>query len=421
MSEVIIATIVLLLVIAIGVLKIIKLDGGLFLQDIRFFFLLSFTLYIVFLPIVYCLYSEIFFFNQNIFTKMVWLYASAILAYDIVLFKKNIKWKNSSLIYPPYKSYKRVIYGLICLVACSFYYMKSRGVVTFSLGEGMADRSEYGEAVSQSWIILSIVVAVFFNFTLFIFRKLNTTCKLIFLSCLAFYVTYQISLGNRREYTTIILFFVCYYLGIRKIPLNIKLLCFLVAGFIGSFAITIIRDANTRDLSRSDKIQMAIISNEFIYPQQTTYYTMEANPDYKLGYSYTILPIEVAIPRSIYPNKPATLASEFVTKILNTTQGYAYTPVTEAFINFGYIGPFVIFYILALFLNNLVKEANEKGISFKYAIFFAYSFDFCRSEFSSVAYSFLFIYLSYKLIILLVGRIKSPTFSVNSTNVLEAD
>ncbi len=79
-------------------------------------------------------------------------------------------------------------------------------------------------------------------------------------------------------------------------------------------------------------------------------------------------------------------------------QGYAYTPVTEAYLNFWYIGPFIVFLFLSVFLNKLVKSACKYGVSFKYMVLFAYVFDFCRGEFSSVAYSLMFFYLSYRLL-----------------------
>lgn len=406
MKEVIIATIFLLLSISIGILRIIKLDRGVYIQDIRLFFLLSFSLYIVFLPIIYCFFSDIMPFNERVFANMVWLYTSSIVAYDIVLFQYNTRWYNPPLSDKHYISYKKPFLLLALLVAYSFYYMRSQGIQTFSLGENMSSRSEYGEAVHQSWIVLSILIAVIFNFLLFHFKRFHFSQKIVFLGLLFFYVAYQVSLGNRREYMSIILFFVCYYLCIRKIPLNSKMLFFLVVGFIGSFLLPMIRDANTRDLQSKDLIQAAVLSNEFIYPQQTSYYTMLASPDLKFGYTYTILPIQVAIPRAIYPNKPPTLGTEFITKIINTTQGYAYTPVTEAYINFGYIGPFIVFYLLALFLNYLVRKTRTKGVSFVYMIIFASSFDFCRSEFSSVAYSFFFIFVTYYVIQILCGRRK---------------
>lgn len=426
MTEIIIATVALLFSIIVGIVKICKQDKGIYLQDIRLFFLLAFTLYSVFLPIVYIFYCDVMKFSDRAFVNMIWLYTSAVVAYDIVLFTNKTRWANPEVTAKPCKTYFFAFGILAILVAYSFYYMVSQGIQTFALGEDMVSRSRYGQAVHQSWIVLTIAIAVIFNFLLFHFKKLSFFWKIVFLGLLFFYVAYQVSLGNRREYATIVLFFACYYLCIKKIPLNKKLLVFLILGFVGSFFLPMIRDAATRDLNRQDMVQTAILSNEFIYPQQTTYYTMRANPEYKFGYTYTVLPIQVAIPRAIYPNKPQTLGAEFIRKIIDTNQGYAYTPVTEAFINFGYIGPFVIFYLLGLFLNKLVREVQVRGASFKYMIIFAYCFDFCRSEFSSVAYSFLIIFITYKIISAIVGGkrrlglIRSQSLKINLTENLKA-
>ena len=262
MTEIIVPTILLLLSIAVGVIKLIKLDRGVYLQDVRLFFLLVFSLYIVFLPIVYCFFPDILVFKKRIFSNMVWLYFSAVLAYDIVLFKYNIAWKN-----PGFTSYNRkkkfafVVFALILLVLYSYYYMRSQGITTFSLGEEMDDRGTYTKAVRQSWIILTIVIAVFFNYLLFHFKYLGKKYRLIFLGCLLFYILYQMSMGNRREYVTMGLFFICYYLSIKQKSLDLKLLLLLLIAFIGSFAITIIRDPNTRFLTFSQKIQIAILES----------------------------------------------------------------------------------------------------------------------------------------------------------------
>ncbi len=68
--------------------------------------------------------------------------------------------------------------------------------------------------------------------------------------------------------------------------------------------------------------------------------------DYRFGSTYTLLPVQIAIPRAIYPNKPPTLGTEFIYKIMGPGgQGYAYTPVTEAYLNFWYIGPYYCIFV----------------------------------------------------------------------------
>lgn len=382
---------------AFGILYVIRLDKGFYLQDLRLFFLLSFSLYSLFLPIGQCVFPEILNYNADIMSRTIWLYATAVIGFDIMIVKYKTPWRNAGFSYPRNKSFKFIIIALVILVAYAFYYMYSQGVTTFALGESMDDRSVYGEAVHQSWIVLAIVVATFFNYLLFHFKLLKPRYKLIFIACLLFYVAYQVSLGNRREYTTIILFFICYYLCIKRQPLKLKLFLFILSAFIGSFAITLVRDSNTREMQGSEAVQIALVSNEFIYPQQTTYFTLMQDWDLRFGYTYTFLPIEIAIPRSLYPNKPPTLGTEFMYR-LGGSQGYAYTPVTEAYLNFGYIGPFLIFMLLGAGANKLIRRTNKNGITFLYIISYAYIFDFCRGEFSSVSYSLFFIYLSYKVI-----------------------
>ena len=136
---------------------------------------------------------------------------------------------------------------------------------------------------------------------------------------------------------------------------------------------------------------------------QTTYYTIKDNWDYRLGSTYLFLPIQVLIPRSIYPGKPTTLGTEFVNKTFGPGfMAFAYTPVTEAYLNGGYLGVLLIFSILSLLMDRMVRKANHL-ITFGYLMAFSLVLDWSRSEFSSIFYTICMIWICLKICSILGG------------------
>jgi len=120
-----------------------------------------------------------------------------------------------------------------------------------------------------------------------------------------------------------------------------------------------------------------------------------------LGETYLLLPFQTLIPRVIYPSKPKSLGSELVIKSTGGGQGYAFTPTTEAYLNFGLLGPIIIHFFLGIFLVKLVKNVSLNHNLLTYIIFFSLVFDFMRGDFSGITYQLLvmfFIIEFYKLL-----------------------
>jgi hypothetical protein len=65
--------------------------------------------------------------------------------------------------------------------------------------------------------------------------------------------------------------------------------------------------------------------------------------------------------------------------------GYAYTPVTEAVLNFGFIGPFIVFAVLSILTVKLVKNADR--VPGFYFLCFAFVVDFNRGDVGGLFYS----------------------------------
>ena len=69
--------------------------------------------------------------------------------------------------------------------------------------------------------------------------------------------------------------------------------------------------------------------------------------------------------------------------------GFAYTPVTEAFLNFWYVGPFIVFTVLSLLLVKLVKNSYaHPGL---YFVAFALVVDFNRGDWGGTFYALMVV------------------------------
>lgn len=376
----------------LGIFSSIKLNKGFYLQDIRVFFILSFTLYSSFLP-----FSSVFGFIQGFDSHLpqtTFLYGIALFAFNSYTLFKNRKWVSFSEIEYKSKGFLIPILWLFSLVLYSIYYMRSAGVPIFSFGDKMISRTELGENVSQLWVVLSFVIIAVSNFLIYNLSKMNLKLRLLLIIVLIIYFGFQLSLGNRREIAGILFFSISFFLSFFKKKIDLKLTVILLFLFIGSFAITLLRDEQTRTLDTSTKVEVALRANEFIFPMQTTYYILKDDWGYRYGSTYFFLPFQVMIPRIIYTNKPSTLGAEFTAKTFGKDyQGYAYTPVSEAYLNFGIIGPFMVFFLLAVFLDYIIRSNSKSGkLNFVYFLFYGLIFDLCRGDFASIFYAVVVMY-----------------------------
>jgi len=384
-----------------------RVNRGLFLQDIRVFFLLSFALYTLFWPIAKSIIGLSL--DENAFNQTVIAYNLAILGYNLVLFFNNKKWDpDVAIMDERYKvGYNIGIAFLSFLVMYSIYYMYSKGIPIFAFSSFNVDRLEYFESVSQLWVVLKFIVAGVSTFLLFQFRNLSRLQKIILLSIIGLYILYQISLGNRNEYVLIVLFAVGFVLSYRKKAISIKGILVLLVLFAFSFYITIMRNAEAQGNTTDENIQLVMQSNEFMYPVQTTYYTIKDDWPLRYGETYVILPLKIIIPRSLQTDKPMSLGSEFVVKTFGAGwSGYAYTPVTEAYLNFGLFGPFIIYVIIGLILNSFVEDVCKNGITYKYLVAYSVIFNFCRGDVASTIYMLLFLWLTYLVMKMLIQKKK---------------
>ena len=104
---------------------------------------------------------------------------------------------------------------------------------------------------------------------------------------------------------------------------------------------------------------------EFGAPYLSLLYYIENKADRLLGSSYAFS-VPYLLPRSLYPGvKPTFLADNFAIRIhdeffsfKDAIKGWGYSPVAEAFQNFGTLGPFLVFTVFGFFVESLSKLRN---------------------------------------------------------------
>lgn len=153
-------------------------------------------------------------------------------------------------------------------------------------------------------------------------------------------------------------------------------------------------------------------SNEFAGPYFTLLYSIEYSfpqESYLYGSSY-LQAIPSVLPRSLYPGvKPQALSNAFAAHVhlkhipwSETTPGWGYSPVTEAYNNFSIWGVPLIFFVIGLFCEWVARikyKRNLFGVLF-YAILFPQMLNLNRIDIAWVLQE-----MFYFVIALIIGII----------------
>jgi hypothetical protein len=163
-----------------------------------------------------------------------------------------------------------------------------------------------------------------------------------------------------------------------------------------------LRDSKNATVDTSTIVAVTLASNEFVYPFQTLSTSIKSiesgSQNYLLGKSLFIYPITIFIPRVLFPCKPNSLGDDFVVKHVGKGgQGYAFSPVTEFYINFGLFAPFFFTFLISI----LFKYISDKEFAISNLLFLTLIPDFFRSEISGFIYQLFFYSFFFILIIIL--------------------
>lgn len=298
---------------------------------------------------------------------------------------------NSSLSIKNFSLFLFIISLSIVLYKSIFFYVNGIYFNTTAIDE--KSRNELYE-VSQFLVIIGYILIGAYIFIIYNYKNISKKLIFLFSLLLFYYIILQLAVGNRREFTPIILAIFYIYVKEKKIVFKKYYLIFILFFIFLFNSISSFRDPLLRESTVNEKFVISLISNEFVYPFQTLYLpVMAANhgmSKYIYGKSLILNTVSIFIPRALFPDKPNSLALDFVLTNFGGGMGYAFMPASEFYINFGLFGPFVCFFIIGYFIRHI--NIYKPVLTF---IFFTMIPDFCRGEVSSFIYQLLFFALFF--------------------------
>jgi hypothetical protein len=375
-------------------------NGRWVIQDIRVFFALFLFLYGGTLPLV-----MLFGIAQPVpgIAGCAYMYGTAFLAFNLV------QWWHKQ----PFHDIPREVFGRIrpsplnIIVLVMAYlavigYAVSRGV---TLGFTI-DRNMNLYLGTQMWVVLIFVVN---GLTMYMFAgwsSLSRTEKILLVGAVMMFIAFQLTMGNRRDFLAMFIFLTGVVMTKRRAVIGIGSVIFGIVAFAAFMAVGIVRQIlqDPSLLGRFNPMELVLTQNEFVTPIYTLqHYVLNLRP-LRWGITYISAPLQF-IPRAFWPDKPESLSLQFMRDAFGSTGliGFAYTPVTEAFLNFSWVGPFIVFALISMALVKLVKNADtHPGL---YFVLFAMVVDFHRGEFGLIFYALCFVGGAY-LVMQFVSKLR---------------
>ncbi|HUQ47301.1 MAG TPA: O-antigen polymerase [Gemmatimonadaceae bacterium] len=369
-------------------------DGRWALQDIRLFFVLFLFLYGATLPLVTTLGIAL---PEKGIDNAAFMYGTAFLGFNLVQWWYRQPWNDV-----PAEVFDKIrptfINTLILILAFAALlgYAVSRGLDL----TGALDRRKNLLLSTQLWVVAIFGMNGLVMYMFAGWQRLSTLVRRWLVAYVALFVIFALSMGNRRDFLAMFIFLFAVVATRRHLVIGIKTVlggffAFVLMNVIGVARI-IIEDPTF--LAQANPVQTMVTNNEFVSPIQTLmYYTLQSHP-LRWGMTYLGAP-GLFIPRAIWASKPESLSLQFMRDAFGTTglMGYAYTPVTEAYINFGAVGPFLIFAILSVLMVKLVRNVTvHPGL---YFISFALVVDFNRGDTAGTLYQLICVGAAYSFML----------------------
>jgi oligosaccharide repeat unit polymerase len=361
-------------------------DGRWAIQDIRLFFALFLFLYGAALPLI-----VLFGVAQPVagIAGAGYMYGTGFVAFNLVQW-----WYKEPFRDIPREVFERVAPSPLNIIVLGFAFL---AVIMYAFSRGVSiglriDRGQTQFLGTQLWVVMIFVVN---GLTMFMFAgwsALSRLEKFLLVAMLGLFIVFQLAMGNRRDFLAMFIFLTAVVMTKRK---SVVRLTTVIAGFVAFaafMAIGIIRQVfeDAALLVRYNPLEIILTQNEFVTPIYTLMHYVNNVRPLRWGVTYLTAPTQF-IPRAFWPDKPESLSLQFMRDAFGSTGliGFAYTPVTEAFLNFSWVGPFIVFAILSILMVKLVRNAERH--SGLYFILFALVVDFQRGEFSGTFYAFCFV------------------------------
>ena len=362
-------------------LSILRLvDGAFVFQDIRLFFLIFFFLYGATLPVI--IVSGLQGPNPGI-AGAAFMYATGMFGFNFVQWWYRQPWHDVppevfDRYRPSFANAVAVFLGFTWII----YWLSSRGFI-FGLG---IDRARANWIGTQTWVVSMFVMNGLVMYGFMGWNQLTRRAKVVLVVTVTAFVLLQVSFGNRRDFLPMFVFLAGVIAARRHAVIRFWTILLGILAFAGLTILGILRQViDTPLLLASDPVTVLLTQSEFVSPIQTLIYYVAKPHALRLGWTYIAAPL-LFIPRVFWPGKPESLSLQFMRDAFGSTEmmGYAYTPVTEAVLNFGSVGPAIFFAILSILLVKLVKNADLRpGL---YFICFSVVIDFNRGDVGGTFY-----------------------------------
>jgi oligosaccharide repeat unit polymerase len=317
------------------------------------------------------------------------MYGTAFAAFNLVQW-----WYKQPFRDIPAEVFKRIAPSPLNIIVLGFAFL---AVIAYAFSRGVQiglkiDRGQTQFLGTQLWVVMIFVVN---GLTMFMFAgwsALSRLEKVLLVATLFVFIVFQLAMGNRRDFLAMFVFLIGVVMTKRKSVIRLGTLILGAIAFGAFMAIGIIRQvfSDPALLTRYNPVELILTQNEFVTPIYTLMHYVNNVRPLRWGMTYITAPLQF-IPRAMWPDKPESLSLQFMRDAFGSTGliGFAYTPVTEAFLNFIWVGPFIVFAIISILLVKLVRNAeHHAGL---YFILFALVVDFHRGEFAGTFYAFCFV------------------------------
>ena len=371
-----------------------RISGKLYIQDVRVLFLIPYALYTIVMPlsVMFNSQTKLFFYSYEDVgvNGTVILSSLGLVGFNCALLKYQVPWIKTKIVdtrKPIINPYPAFVYLLI-IIAGLMGFLFGRGVqLTITVENGRL------KTMSQIWVFLILLLNGVFIYFFCNYKRLQKGAKLFVVFSFLFYAyLIFIPLGGRRELVPVICLLIFFLF--QNYATSIKNTLYLGLIALVFLLIGVIRELEKADLNVANAFNYILVNNEFSIPaRHTVEYLRNTNWDLLFGWSYIYFPI-MFLPRDLLGGyKPYSLAWQTDLTFNISSGAAAYTPITEAYINFSWAGPVIVFFILGHLFSYSIKKYRTDQIV--YILIFVKVFDFNRGEFALVLYEMAFMYMSY--------------------------
>lgn len=292
-----------------------------------------------------------------------------------------------------------ILASLVGLVIAVIYYQNfhSSGVTDMV---GSASRVEITKAVEtgKTWLLqylffawlMAVVAVSMFRVenrpTSWLARGIQTVAVMLFMHPF-------IAIGNRRELAISLIFLIVLSIIRKK-----KLLFTLAAvSFPVLLSIGLFRTLGGSAIGEFDiTTNMLSLFGEFVFPHYPLlYYSEQAGLEQQLGSSYLNLPLYI-LPSFDLWEKAQSLGIQFSLEYSNGDMGYAFTPLAEGFVNFGWLSIVLVPLLLTLTYRMVFQFAQL--LPFGVLMLMSFPLDISRGEFKAMALQWIIFTLTLSMV-----------------------